>query len=147
MKAELFGTLFILANRLQVLGDQLDDQISTKQWLLLAVLFQNPERQSTLTQLSLQMGSSRQNVKKMALILERKGFITMERPSDDKRALLISPTKACLDYLKRRESKEAVFIDDLYQGFTEEDLVLLKNSFTKFMGNIAHMERRYEEEN
>ncbi|NCC64062.1 MAG: MarR family transcriptional regulator [Spirochaetia bacterium] len=147
IKEELFGTLFVLANRLQVLGDRLDDQISTKQWLLLAVLLQSPESKSTLTQLSLQMGSSRQNVKKMAVILEAKGFLTIEKPEEDKRSVLISPTPACLEHLKTREAKEAIFIDSFYQDFSEEELVLLKKGLEKWMHNLAMMEQQYEEEN
>jgi DNA-binding MarR family transcriptional regulator len=147
IKEELFGTLFVLANRLQVLGDRLDDQISTKQWLLLAVLLQNPERKSTLTQLSLQMGSSRQNVKKMAVILEEKGFLTIEKPEEDKRSLVVSPTLTCLEHLKSREAKEEIFMESFYQDFSEEELVLLKKGFDKWMHNLAMMERQYEEEN
>ena len=146
IKEELFGTLFVLANRLQVLGDQLDEQISTKQWLLLAVLFKCPERRCTLTQLSSQMGSSRQNVKKMAVILEEKGFLSLEKPKEDKRSVLVSPTLACIEHLKTREAKEAAFIDSFYQDFAEDELILLKAGLEKWMHNLAMMEQHNETE-
>lgn len=147
LKAELFGTLFVLANRLQVLGDQMDDQISTKQWLLLAVLCKEPGMECTLSQLAQRMGSSRQNVKKMAQILQQKGFLTLNKPKEDKRSLLVSPTKACFDHLRTREGKEEAFIRMFYQGFAPEDLVAVKNGFSQWMHNIQVMEQSYAKEN
>ena len=105
LKAEFFGTLFVLANRLQVPGDQMDDQISTKQWLLLAVLCKENGMECTFSQSAERMGSSRRNVKKTAQILEQKGFLNFHKPKEDKRSLLVSPTKACFDHLKTREGR------------------------------------------
>jgi len=34
-KAHILGSVFILANRLQVLGDKFDENLTVKQWLLL----------------------------------------------------------------------------------------------------------------
>lgn len=44
-KGYLFGHLFLLANRLQALGDAYLAEMTTKQWLLLIVIF-NMEKKS-----------------------------------------------------------------------------------------------------
>lgn len=147
LKAELFGTLFVLANRLQVLGDQMDDQISTKQWLLLAVLFKEGGRECTLSRLAELTGSSRQNVKKMAQILQSKGFLTLRKPEEDKRSLLVSPAKACLEHLRTREAREEEFLRRFYQGFTTEELLVMRRGLLQWMQNLQDMERFYEKEN
>lgn len=147
LKAELFGTLFVLSNRLQTLGDQMDEQISTKQWLFLAVLCKEPGMESTLSQLAKKMGSSRQNVKKMAQILQQKGFLTLQKPEQDKRIVLVSPTKACFEHLQTREGKEAAFLQSFYQGFTDEELVTLQKGFSQWMKNLLLMEQPYAQEN
>ncbi|MGE4584325.1 MAG: MarR family winged helix-turn-helix transcriptional regulator [Sphaerochaeta sp.] len=140
MKAELFGTLFILANRLQVLGDLLDSSVSTKQWLLLAVLLKCPKQQSTLSNLASQMGTSRQNVKKMAQILEQRGFLKLQRPASDKRSVVLSPTQACLDHLTARFPLEQQFIEQFFQGFAYEQLEELHRGFGRWMHNLMEME-------
>lgn len=147
LKAELFGGLFILSNKLQTLGDQIDHRISTKQWLLLAVLCREPDMQSSLSTLAEKMGTSRQNVKKLALILEQKGFLTLQKPEEDRRVVLIRPTEACLTHLKQREQKEIMFIDQFYEGFSEEQLRGIKVAFEQWMRNLQSMEKCYEKEN
>lgn len=42
------------------------------------------------------MGSSPQNVNTMALLLEKQGFLSIEKREDDKMFLQVSVTKACL---------------------------------------------------
>lgn len=145
MKAELFGTLFVLANRLQVLGDQMDEQISTKQWLLLAVLFKEPAREYTLSRLAELTGSSRQNVKKIAWILEQKGYLSFRKPQEDKRSVLVSPTNACFEHLKSRQGKEERFLQMFYKGFADEDLQAMQKGLLHWMQNLKEMEHSYEE--
>ena len=40
----IFGALFVFANKLQLIGDRLDPNITMKQWLLVAVLSQFGKR-------------------------------------------------------------------------------------------------------
>ena len=38
MQAYIYGGIFTLSNKLQLLGDKFDSNISTKQWFLIAVI-------------------------------------------------------------------------------------------------------------
>ena len=87
-QATAFGTIFVLANKLQILGDRLDPRLTVKQWLLLAGIASTADGQPTLSTLATRIGSSRQNVKKMAIILEREGFVSLSKDPQDARALL-----------------------------------------------------------
>ena len=68
----IFSSIFIMQNRMQTAGEKIQTQISMKQWLLLAMAGSCPEPR-TLTNLGTLMGCSRQNVKKLALALEKRG--------------------------------------------------------------------------
>lgn len=68
----LFGTIFILANRMDTLLQREFEKfdITTKQWFLSIIidnLFDNP---STIKEAAKEMGGSHQNVKQVALKLE-----------------------------------------------------------------------------
>ncbi|MDC7229627.1 MAG: MarR family transcriptional regulator [Sphaerochaetaceae bacterium] len=146
IKANVFGSLFLVANRLQVLGDSIDEQVSTKQWLLLAVLFSCENQKCSLTELSKKTGSSRQNVKKMAAILEKRGFLELTRSELDKRTVEVAPTQACLSHLKTRQGDERAFVDTFFADFDTEMLAVVHRSITQWMKNLGRMEDTYGKE-
>ena len=70
----IFSSIFILQNRIQTAGEKIQTEISMKQWLLLAMTNYCKEPK-TLTNVATLMGCSRQNVKKLSVALEKKGFV------------------------------------------------------------------------
>ncbi len=85
-----FGSLFVLAQHLDRLGDAVLASLglTTKQWLLLAVVEKAFEgRHPTLTEAAAVYGSSRQNVKAMARALETAGYLRLVPDRADRRAL------------------------------------------------------------
>jgi len=143
LKAQIFGPFFTLSTRLQFAGDGLDTLMTLKQWLLIAVLVKSEEEALSVSELAHRMGSSRQNVKKMAQLLEKQGFLAIEKREDDMRYLQLSVTPACLAHCKSREPKEEMFIETLFSGFSPEELLQLSQSFAKLSGNIASLEELY----
>lgn len=145
-KAYIFGTIFTLSNRLQILGDRMDTRITVKQWLLLAGVLRCPNNMPTLGEVAECIGSSRQNVKKMALILEKQGFILMEKDEKDARILRIRLTDECRAYLKQREEMEMNFIEELFFEFDSVDLLALARTIRKLEKNVNKMGKKYGEE-
>ena len=143
LQANIFGSFFTLSNRLQAAGDGLDEKMTLKQWLLVAVLIKSEEQALSVSELAQRMGSSRQNVKKMAQLLGNRGFLAIEQHEDDKRYLQLSVTPACLVHCKSRETKEEMFIETLFAGFSGEELRDLSLSFAKLAGNIVKLEETY----
>ena len=84
----LFGALLAMGNRLQAAGDRFYDEITTKQWFVLAVLetFSAPP---TLGELARGVGSSHQNVKQLVLKLQQKGYVALAQ--DGREARLYAP--------------------------------------------------------
>src|SRR5699024_459029 len=96
----IFSTLFIAGNRLQTVFDNHIPEISLKQFMLLSIVRQSSE-QLTFTQLGDILGCSRQNVKKLADVLEKKGFITIQQSPADARAMYICPAKRAEEYFQK----------------------------------------------
>lgn len=88
----VFSMLFILTNRLQTLFDSRIPAVTLKQFMLLSILHQAGTPQ-TLTELGVLLGCSRQNVKKLAEILQRKGFVAVIRHPRDPRAVALETTE------------------------------------------------------
>ena len=88
----MFSTLCIAENRLQTIFDKSSSGITLKQFMLLTMVRQSEER-LTFTQLGDLLGCSRQNIKKLAAVLEQKGFVTIIQNENDKRASFLLPTE------------------------------------------------------
>lgn len=139
-QAYILGAFLTLANRLQVLGDQLDEKITMKQWLLIAVILKSGSPAPALSDLAAMIGSSRQNVKKMALLLEKQGFVTLSKDEKDARILRVRLTEECMVYFAGRNREEEQFMDDLFQDFDAELTSGLFTGLTKLTDNITRME-------
>ncbi|WMJ88742.1 MarR family winged helix-turn-helix transcriptional regulator [Anaerocolumna sp. MB42-C2] len=145
-KAFVFGSIFTLANRLQILGDKFDPNLTIKQWLLLAGIAESIKSTPSLSEVAELIGNSRQNVKKMALILEREGFIQLKKDSEDARILHLELTEKCKEYFINREKRETEFLEQVYQGFDADLLDGLYAGLLKMEDNIKGMEQINENE-
>jgi DNA-binding MarR family transcriptional regulator len=141
----IFGSLFLLANKLQVIGDQYmgRDGMTTKQWFLTAMISQFGSNPPTLSEVADLMGSSRQNVKQLALKLEEKEFLKIEQDERDARALRLKLTEKSQAFWEKREDKDSQFIRDLFEGFNQEEIDLIFTGFNKLFEKIEKMEKDY----
>jgi len=150
-KAYVFSRIFMLANRLQALGDRLDATITVKQWLMIAIIMRSGGSPS-LGEIAGHMGNSRQNTKKMAVILQKQGFLQVEQDPQDRRMVRVTVTERCRDYFRNREERELRFIDQLFASLEPELLGAVQEGIGKLMTNLADMEQAeykekpYEEE-
>ncbi|WP_024345442.1 MarR family winged helix-turn-helix transcriptional regulator [Lacrimispora indolis] len=144
-KAYVFGMIFLLSNKLQILGDKMDPCLTVKQWFFLAGVLRCESNTPTLSELGAKIGSSRQNVKKIASLLEKQGFVLMEKDPEDGRVVRINLTDACVEYLKQREEMEDRFIEELFENFRPEDISLLSEMFQSLEGNVNEMGLKYDE--
>lgn len=142
----IFATLFITANKLQVIGDQFLEEVTTKQWLLLVMIGQFNDHPPTLGQLSALMGTSHQNTKQIALKLETKGFLLIEKDSKDSRILRFKHTQKALDFFTKRNDGDLVFLTELFQGFSEGELNSFAKGLYKMTQNLSVMDKTTKSE-
>ena len=133
----IYGAIHLLANRLQTVGDRIDPTISSKQWFLLAVIAKFTEAPPNIGDVAEVLGTSRQNVKKMANILERQGFLKMEKDKSDLRSIQLFLTKKCRAYFKSREQQEIECLERIFVGMDDEILNNLCVGMNKLIENIS----------
>lgn len=137
----IFSTLFIAGNKLQTLFDQNIPKISLKQFMLLSIVRQSKEP-LTLTQLGDLLGCSRQNIKKLADVLTKKGFTTMRQSPHDARSMCILPTEKANDYFANDFSKYQEELKYLFEVYTDEEIETLFLLLSKLYAGIENLEKK-----
>lgn len=140
----VFNTLFIVSNRLQTLFDSHIPELSLKQFMLLSVA-RHSEKPLTFTALGNLLGCSRQNIKKLASALEKKGFVTILSSPEDSRALCLHPTEKTRRYFEEDFLDYQKELRYLFEVYTEEELSTLFCLFMKLYKGIEHLEHRINE--
>ena len=135
-QAFIYAAIHLLANRMQNLGNKIDPTISTKQWFVLAAVSKFNKAPPNIGNIAEILGTSRQNIKKMANILVRRGYLTLERDKNDLRSIRLFLTKQCDEYFKNREQQENEYLERIFLGMDDEELVALCNGMSKLIENI-----------
>jgi DNA-binding MarR family transcriptional regulator len=141
VRAELFGTVFVLVQNLsrrvdlalQPLG------LTTRQWLLLAVLTRTfPDRAPSLTEAAAAYGSSRQNVKRIAEQLARRGYLRLVADPADRRPTRLQLTEqAAVFDSPHLLQTQAEFLLDTMTGLDDGQLEQLRDLTRCWLGVLA----------
>ena len=121
-KYALFGFFFSFNNKLQNTGDAFYEEITCKQFFLMACMDLFKDNPPTANDLAKVMGCSRQNVKEILTSLEKKGFVTLVSHKDDRRKRIVILTEKARQVAEKYSAKESEFIERLYNGVTDEEI-------------------------
>ncbi|SFH59000.1 DNA-binding transcriptional regulator, MarR family [Tindallia magadiensis] len=133
-KKFIFGSIFLLSNRLQVLGDQMlaEEDMTLRQWFLTVMILQFDEKPGpTLGDVAKLMGSSHQNVKQLALKLQQKEFLILEKDEVDARMLRLRLTDKSKDYWEEKKAEQNQFLQKLYKNASDEEIKKTVSLFKK----------------
>lgn len=138
----IFGATFFIAQKLQVMGDRILSEkvgITIKQWMLLITLINEfPEHLPTISEAAKKYGTSRQNLKKIALSLQKKGFVLIAQDSKDSRIQRISLTGKHKKHFEgeQNEKWQHDFIDSLFENFSETEITNFSSYMKKLIDKI-----------
>ncbi|HKM34331.1 MAG TPA: MarR family transcriptional regulator [Lachnospiraceae bacterium] len=141
-KKLIFSSVFIEATKLQTAFDRNKREVSSKQWLLLVIAssFSEPP---TLTEVGELMGCSRQNVKKIAVILEKKGYLTLTNIKD-KRSLCIELANKYKLLSAEMEAETDAVMDLLFGEFTDDQVNEFFNGMLKLSKGIEALDKYFQ---
>lgn len=122
--ANVVGSLFLLTNRLQTVMDRDFEKkgLTTKQWFMMAViskLFTSPPK---LSDIASSMGSSYQNVKQIALKLEKSGYVTLEKDPKDQRVIRITIVPHYENFWEEQVEEDVALLESLFDHFTASEI-------------------------
>ena len=142
MVRAVFASIFILQNRMQTAGEKIQTRISMKQWLLMSMTACCPEPR-TLTNVGNLMGCSRQNVKKLALALEKKGFVRLV-PGENN-SVLIELTDEANRYSEEMGERHSQSLRLLFSDLSEQEIEQLYRLYAKLYAGMERVEKYAEE--
>lgn len=134
----IFGSIFTVSNRLQLIMDQQMPDISAKQWFVLTMLsfFDEPP---SLIKLATACDSSYQNIKQIVLKLQEKGFVRLEDDVKDKRAKCVVMTNKFKEWSESTGKQSARFIDTLFEGLSKSQVKDFKDSLLTIYTRLGEM--------
>ncbi|MCQ2576428.1 MAG: MarR family transcriptional regulator [Treponema sp.] len=136
----LFGLLFAFMNRLQAVGDSFYEEITCKQFFLMACMNLFREEAPTANQLCQVMGCSRQNVKEILNSLVKKELIALNQDSADKRKQRIYLTEKAMVMAAKYQQKEMAFMDLLYKDISDEEIRVVFKIISRMEENLKRGE-------
>ncbi|MCL2840906.1 MAG: hypothetical protein FWE05_09050 [Defluviitaleaceae bacterium] len=125
----------MLANRLQTLGDKIDPIITSKQWFMLVAISHFKDTPPNIGDIATALGTSRQNIKKMANILKRHGVLTMEKDKNDLRRIQLFLTEKCFEYFQSRTHLERDYMTRIFADMDDNFLAVLASGMGKLIEN------------
>ncbi len=140
-RSAIFSTLFIAGNKLQTLFDNYIPEVSLKQFMLLSIVRQSKEP-LTFTQLGNLLGCSRQNIKKLANVLMKKGFITIQQSPHDTRAMCICPTEKADAFYVNDFAEYQEDLNYLFEVYTDKEVETLFILLSQLYAGIENLEKR-----
>lgn len=73
---QTYATLFSLANKVQVKGDQSLELLTSRQHMAMVAIAHLPEDETTLNNIARKLGTTKQSVKQLITIMEKRGMLT-----------------------------------------------------------------------
>ncbi len=139
----IFGALFVVANRVDTLLEREFKRfdITTKQWFLSIVIDNLFDSPPTIKEAAREMGSSHQNIKQVALKLEQKGLLVLEKDENDSRATRLKLTENSLDFWKSLRAESADFMGALFKNISEDEKAAARSVLKKMLLNITEMDK------
>ena len=137
----VFGSLFVTANLLETLLDRAfaPHGITVKQWMLLITITSLFRDAPTVKQVAEAMGTSHQNVKQVALNLEKGGFLRLLKDEHDARVTRLVTTEKCRTFGEETSQAGSAFMGEAFSGITEQDLRGARNTLLALWQNAIKM--------
>ena len=140
--SEAFGGVFVIVGHLTRLTDQglADWGLTTRQWLLLAVLTRGfPGRSPSLSEAAVAYGSSRQNVKQIALGLETRGYLRLVPDPEDGRTtrLVLTGKVGRFDEPEGRDRGREL-LEAAFDGLARADILALRDLVGRWLAALPH---------
>jgi DNA-binding MarR family transcriptional regulator len=143
---QTYATLFSIANKVQVKGDQYMKNLTSRQLMTMMAIVHLPEGKTSLNNIARMLGTTKQSVKQLITLLENRGYVLTVPNQSDKRAVNVIITQAGNQVLYDDVVLGVKFFNDLFHDFTLEEIETLWNLLKKLYRFDGEEQDGFEEE-
>lgn len=129
----IIGCISLLSNKITQFGDFILPDITFKQWFLLIMISKMELQEKNINSIAEFVGTTRQNVKKMLIPLESKGYVIIKRSRNDARALKVELTEKTYRYFSENDEPTARETNKLFSSFSVEEIDSLACTLKKLL--------------
>ncbi|PHA78852.1 MarR family winged helix-turn-helix transcriptional regulator [Bacillus pseudomycoides] len=143
---QTYGTLFSLANKIQVKGDKFLELLTSRQYMAMVAIAHLPEDETTLNNIARKLGTTKQSAKQLITIMENKGYVNVVPSKKDKRAINVKITKTGKEVLLVVAEKGIFFLEELFKKLSTEELEIMWDLLKKLYSFDGEEHDGFEEE-
>jgi DNA-binding MarR family transcriptional regulator len=143
---QTYATLFSLANKLQVKGDQFLKNFTARQFMTMIAIVHLPDGEASLNNIARKLGTTKQNVKQVVDLIEKKGYVVTMPSSRDKRAVNVVITQAGFQAATETSEQGQEYFHILFHDFTQVELETFWNLLKKLYRYDGEEQDGFEEE-
>ncbi|NLW92558.1 MAG: MarR family transcriptional regulator [Syntrophomonadaceae bacterium] len=144
----IFALLLIISNRINTLLERefKEFDVTTKQWFLSETIHSLFDYPPTMKEVASEMGSSHQNVKQVALKLQQKGLLKLEKDKKDARVTRLSLTEQSHDFWEKTAPKGTIFRENMFKEIDKNDIETTRALLEKMLSNLTEIENGFVRE-
>ena len=137
----VFTGIFVLQNRIQTAYEKIQDELTMKQWLMLAMVMVCPQPH-TLTNIGSYMGCSRQNTKQLAMALSQKGYVRLVLGAQN--SVNVELTEKVSEYEKKMGQRTDKALRLLFSDFDDKEILEFYKLYKKLHTGVERLEKGTE---
>ncbi|MDS0525254.1 MarR family transcriptional regulator [Clostridium sp. SHJSY1] len=123
---QTFSSLFSVSNKIQVLGDQYCESLTSRQYMTMLAVLHLSEDERSFINIAKKLGTTKQNVTQLIKSLEKKKFVSVIPSIKDKRAVNVSLTDEGMEaVIQCGKDTGLKFVVDLFKEFSKEEIETL----------------------
>jgi MarR family transcriptional regulator for hemolysin len=144
----IFALLLIISNKMNTLLERelKEFDVTTKQWFLSESIHSLFDYPPTMKELASAMGSSHQNIKQVALKLQQKGLLKLEKDQKDARVTRLKLTEQSRGFWKKTDQKGAIFREKMFKEINKKDIATTRALLENMLINLTKIENETIEE-
>ncbi len=125
MMADCFGYLFLISQRFEYITDSMlkKDNLTTKQLLVLIAIGAAFDHTPSISEVAEVLSTSHQNIKKIALQLQKRKLINIVEDTKDRRRKLLMATDENKEFWKGRTQEHADNLRLLFAALNKQDII------------------------
>ena len=133
LTVEAFERLLILSHRMEVSMDRLlrQDNLTVKQFQMIAMIEKRFTSPPSIMELAHEIGTTHQNIKQLALQLEKRGYLEIFRDEKDRRVLRVRLTDKNTEYWKSKAPEHMRFMLEIFSSLGDRELEEFNASLAK----------------
>ena len=144
----IFALLLVISNKMNTLLERelKEFDVTTTQWFLSETIHSLFDYPPTIKEVASEMGSSHQNIKQIALKLQQKGLLKLEKDQKDARITRLRLTEQSSDFWGKTDLKGTIFRENMFKEMDKKNIAMIRGLLEKVLSNLAEIENAAIEE-